>query len=229
MPKRDKIPALHAQWETVMMIVATFATGIIDAVGYLGFDKIFTANMTGNVIVLGMGLAGNDELPVMGPLIALAAFFIGALLCGRLLRNAEGGWSRPVRRFFLVEAIILLCAGLILLRVRLEPDSSVLYIFTFIVACVLGGQASAARKVGVKDVTTVVVTSTITGLASDSRMAGGAGQRSARKIAAVASIIAGATVGGLLHRIVGDGWGVIATALVLFAMLAADAVMTARG
>lgn len=211
-----------------MMIVATFATGIIDAVGYLGFDKIFTANMTGNVIVLGMGLAGNDELPVIGPLIALVAFFIGALLCGRLLRNAAGGWSKPVERFFLVEAMILLASGIILLRVPLSADSGELYVFTFIVACVLGGQASAARKVGVKDVTTVVVTSTITGLASDSRIAGGSGERSARKVAAVLAIIAGATAGGFLHHAAGDGWGVIATALVLFAMLLVNSLMRNR-
>jgi uncharacterized membrane protein YoaK (UPF0700 family) len=37
----------------VLMMVLTFTTGIIDAVGYLGLDRVFTANMTGNVVILG--------------------------------------------------------------------------------------------------------------------------------------------------------------------------------
>ena len=60
------------------MLALTFATGIIDAVGYLGLDRVFTGNMTGNVVVLGMALAGGNGLPVVGPLVALAGFVAGA-------------------------------------------------------------------------------------------------------------------------------------------------------
>lgn len=45
----------HAPAGTVhlaLMLALTFATGIIDAVGYLGLDRVFTGNMTGNVVVL---------------------------------------------------------------------------------------------------------------------------------------------------------------------------------
>lgn len=65
---------LHA----VLMIALTFTTGINDAVGYLGLDKVFTGNMTGNVVILGMGVAGGDGLPVLGPALALAGFMAGA-------------------------------------------------------------------------------------------------------------------------------------------------------
>ena len=44
----------------VLMLALTFATGIIDAVGYLGLDRVFTGNMTGNVVILGMALLGAD-------------------------------------------------------------------------------------------------------------------------------------------------------------------------
>ena len=56
-----------ARRHLVLMLALTFTTGIVDAVGYLGLDRVFTANMTGNVVILGMALAGADDLPVLGP------------------------------------------------------------------------------------------------------------------------------------------------------------------
>ena len=50
-----------------LMLVLTFTTGINDAVGYLGLDKVFTGNMTGNVVILGMALTGADGLPIILP------------------------------------------------------------------------------------------------------------------------------------------------------------------
>src|SRR6478736_976552 len=77
-----------------LMLVLTFSTGIIDAVGYLGLDRVFTGNMTGNVVILGMALIGADNLPVVGPTIALACFMGGAVVAGRARRPEAAGWSR---------------------------------------------------------------------------------------------------------------------------------------
>ena len=81
------------------MLALTFSTGVIDAVGYLGLDKVFTGNMTGNVVILGMALAGADGLPIIGPLIALFAFMVGAAISGRTLRARPAGWAplKPVK------------------------------------------------------------------------------------------------------------------------------------
>src|SRR3954471_22855808 len=76
-----------------LMLTLSFTTGIVDAVGYLGLDRVFTANMTGNVVILGMALAGADDLPVLGPALALAGFLGGAAVGGRVLRSAPAGWS----------------------------------------------------------------------------------------------------------------------------------------
>jgi hypothetical protein len=48
------------------MIALTVVTGVVDAVGFRGLDRVFTGNMTGNIVILGMGVAGADELPVLG-------------------------------------------------------------------------------------------------------------------------------------------------------------------
>ncbi len=54
-----------------LLMVLTFGTGIVDAVGYLALDHVFIGNMTGNVVILGMAMAGADGLPVLGPLTAM--------------------------------------------------------------------------------------------------------------------------------------------------------------
>ena len=48
---------------TLSLLALTFTTGLIDAASYLGLGHVFTANMTGNVVLLGFGIAGaaGDE------------------------------------------------------------------------------------------------------------------------------------------------------------------------
>src|SRR4030081_1441319 len=60
------------------LLVLTFTTGLVDAVSYLGLGRVFTANMTGNVVFLGFGIAGSGGLPVVAPLVSLGAFLLGA-------------------------------------------------------------------------------------------------------------------------------------------------------
>lgn len=59
--------AMTRRLDLAMLLLLTFSTGMVDAIGYLGFDKVFTGNMTGNVVILGMGLAGADGVPVLRP------------------------------------------------------------------------------------------------------------------------------------------------------------------
>ena len=73
----------------VLLLSLTFSTGIVDAVGYLGLDRVFAGNMTGNIVILGMGLAGADGLPVIGPLLALVTFVLGASAAGLAMRGVR--------------------------------------------------------------------------------------------------------------------------------------------
>jgi len=56
------------------------------------------------------------------------------------------------------------------------------------------------RRLAVPDLTTTVLTMTLTGLAADSKLAGGSGKGSARRIAAVLAMLAGALAGALLLK-----------------------------
>jgi uncharacterized membrane protein YoaK (UPF0700 family) len=200
---------------TGLMLALTFSTGVIDAVGYLGLDRVFTGNMTGNVVILGMALTGAEDLPIAGPILALVGFMLGALIAGRVLRKQPVGWSGRTTILLAVVGVVLLLAAIPELVVDApRPDALVLSV-TGALGFAMGMQAGAARQVGVKDVTTVVVTSTLVGLAFDSRFGGNAKQQWFRRLAAVVLIGLGALTGAfLLHFHI--GWGIALATLVTF-------------
>src|SRR6059058_5942588 len=66
------------------LLVLTFTTGLVDAASYLGVGRVFTANMTGNIVLLGFGVAGSGGLPVIAPLVSLGFFLVGSGVGGVL-------------------------------------------------------------------------------------------------------------------------------------------------
>jgi uncharacterized membrane protein YoaK (UPF0700 family) len=195
-----------------LMLALTFSTGVIDAVGYLGLDRVFTGNMTGNVVILSMGLAGADDLPILGPFIALVGFMAGAAAAGRTLRGARDGWTRRHTWLFGTVAAVLASAAVTALVLD-DPAGLVAYALTAALGLAMGCQAATARHFAVKDVTTVVVTSTLTGLAADSVLGRGTAQPWRRRAGAIALIAAGAAVGALLLQ-VHLGWGMLLAAAI---------------
>src|SRR5262245_65845998 len=75
----------------VGLMALTFVTGLVDAVSILGLGRVFTANMTGNVVFLGFAAAGAPGLSVARTSAAVVAFLLGAVAGGRIsLRLAAG-------------------------------------------------------------------------------------------------------------------------------------------
>lgn len=181
-----------------LMLVLTFVTGSVDAVGYLALDRVFTGNMTGNVVILAMAVARADGLPVTGPLVALLTFTLGAIVAGRVLRRREKGWTTPITALLATGSVVL-AAVAVLVGVA-GHRSGVQVIAAALIAAAMGVQAAAARKVAVTDMTTVVVTSTLTSWASETLHAG---QRRwwNRRTGALLTLFAGAAAGALLLRL----------------------------
>lgn len=189
---------------TALMLALTCSTGIADAVGYLGLDRVFTGNMTGNVVILAMAVTGADGLPVLGPVLALVGFAGGAALGGRLLRNSGTGWSVPTTRILAGVGICLAAVTVLLAVPGLDEaglDEPRRLVVTTLLGIAMGAQAAAARQVAVKDLTTVVVTSTITALFADSFLGNGSGSHWRRRGAAVLAIMLGALAGALLLQV----------------------------
>jgi uncharacterized membrane protein YoaK (UPF0700 family) len=203
----DRLAAVPAErMHLWLMLALTFTTGVVDAVGYLGLDKVFTGNMTGNVVILGMALVGADDLPILGPTLALVGFMAGAALGGRVLRRSAGAWTALTTWLFAGVGVVTLGLAVVLFVAGDEPGRGLGVVVTTLLGAAMGTQAATARFIAVKDVTTVVVTSTITGLAADSPLGSGQGGGSVRRAAAVGLILLGAAVGAaLLHWHLGAG------------------------
>ena len=183
-----------------LLIGLTLVTGLVDAFSYLLLGHVFVANMTGNVVFLGFALAGAPGFSIGASLVALAAFAAGALLGGIL--SARHGAHRA-RLFSLAVAVqaLFLAAGTVLAAVSASPvGSGFRYALITVLGISMGIQNAAARKLAVPDLTTTVLTLTITGVAADSSLAGGTGSRTGRRLTAVATMLAGALIGAVLVR-----------------------------
>jgi uncharacterized membrane protein YoaK (UPF0700 family) len=186
-----------------VLLGLTAVTGVIDATSYLGLGHVFTANMTGNVALLGFAIASAQGLSVARSGTALGAFLVGAVLGGRM---AAGMSTGPRNRWtgvaFGTEAALLL-AGM---AVAIGHGSGVsgepvrLYMIIVLTGLAMGIRNATVRRLGVPDLTTTVLTLTLAALAADSTLAGGTNAGSSRRIAAVAATIAGAAMGTWLLR-----------------------------
>src|SRR3954451_5847352 len=105
------------------LLVLTFTTGIVDAVSYLGLGRVFTANMTGNIVFLGFGIAGSGGLPVLAPLVSLGSFLLGA--GGGGVRGGRRGARHPahIARALAVEVSLIGMAAVLAAVVDVRPSS----------------------------------------------------------------------------------------------------------
>jgi uncharacterized membrane protein YoaK (UPF0700 family) len=186
--------------------VLTLATGVVDAASVLGLGHVFTANMTGNVVFLGFSLTGAGRVATSDCAVALAAFLVGGVVGGRLA--VRGGSFKTAIR--LEAAVLSLAAGAAwLLGDRSSPSRLV---EISLLAAGMGIQNASVRKLGVPDFTTTVLTLTLTGLAADSSLAGGANPRLSRRLGSVALMLLGGLTGALLARR-GVRWPITGAAL----------------
>lgn len=200
------------------MLAATLNAGIADAVGYLALDRVFTANQTGNVVLVGLAIGGQARAVVLGPLVALGCFILGAAVTGWLLYGERSGWSRRITGSFVAEAVVLAATAIGLLNASRSstglPRRDLLVITGMALA--MGIQAATARKVGVKGVVTVVVTSSMTSFLVSLR--GGLSRVAVSAGLAPIAMVAGAALGALLFQV--DAWIGAAAAATITASIA---------
>ena len=204
----------------VMSLAAlTVVSGIVDAVSYLGLGHVFTANMTGNIVLVGFALAGAPGFSLAASGTALGAFVGGAIAGGRI------GLRIPQKRSLLVTAVTLE-AGFTVVAAVIAGSVAVLdagwprYTVIALLAFAMGIRNSVVRRMGVADMTTTVVTTTITGLAADSSLGGGQNPNAFRRATSVVCMFAGALVGAALvvHVHPGAALGLAAAFTVAFAV-----------
>jgi len=211
---------LSSRQTVAALLTLTAVTGLVDAVSYLRLGRVFVANMTGNVVFLGFSADPHSGLSAAASIIAIAGFLLGALAGGRaahaLAAARPGHWLAAA---FTGEALIL---GLVavLTGTSVLPFAGHGNLATIaILAAALGVQNSTVRHLGAPDLTTTVLTLTLTGLTADSALAGGPGAKPHRRLGSVAAMLAGAAVGaGILQ------WSPTAVIAIAAALVTAVAV-----
>lgn len=203
-----------------VLLGLTVVSGIIDAVSYLGLGHVFTANMTGNVVVLGFAAAGAPGFSVPHTATSLACFLLGALAGGRVAvrygADSRRAWARVT---LAVEAVLVGVSAAVAFAAPGATGTT--YALIALTAFAMGLRNATVIKLGVPDLTTTVLTRTLTGLAADSRAGGGSGHRSPRRAASVAAMLAGAALGAWLvvHRDLGTPLLIAAVAAALLAVV----------
>lgn len=200
-----------------LLLVLTFVTGLVDAISYLRLGHVFVANMTGNIVFLGFAVADAQDFSIPASLLATAAFLAGAIVSGRIGSRADHHRARLLAIATYLQ-IALVAAALAVSSVGLDPGGGLgQYSLIVLLALAMGLQNATARRLGVPDLTTTVLTLTLTGLAADSTLAGGKNPRPARRVLATVTMFLGAAVGALLLFHVGVS-AVLAMALVLLVL-----------
>lgn len=185
---------------TRALLALTFTTGLVDGVSYLGLGHVFTANMTGNVVLLGFGIAGGTGLPVVSPVVSLLAFLAGAGCGGMLAARYAPRHSVHIMLALGIEVGLLVVATVLAAVKTPHPSTFLGDAVIALLALAMGVRNATVRKLSVPDLTTTVLTMTLTGLAADSPLFGGNGKGSARRIAAVVAMLLGALCGALLLK-----------------------------
>lgn len=188
-----------------LLLLISATTGLVDAASVLGLGKVFTANMTGNIVFLGFAMAGAPGFSWQLYVTALLFFFGGAGVGGRVGKVHA---PRSRRRWLLwagsIEASLLGLAAACALVGGTPPVEVAVLAMIALTAAAMGFRNATVRQLKVADLTTTVLTLTIAGLAADSSAASGGGNPNLRRrIGAILAILIGALIGALLVLHVG--------------------------
>ena len=181
----------------------TAVTGLVDAVSFLSLGRVFTANMTGNIVILAFATARVSGLSIAYSLTALLSFLVGAIFGGRIMARADADSQiRFAAQASLLEVVFLFAASFCsigyssdLLEHSFQP-----FVLIVLTALAMGMRNAAVRKLAIPDLTTTVLTLTITGIGADSSIANGNNPRLARRVEAVVAMFLGAALGAVIIR-----------------------------
>ena len=206
----------------IFLVGLTIVTGMVDALSFLRLGEVFVANMTGNIVLLGFDVAGVEGFSAPVHLTALAAFMLGAAAGGRLgaaLDHHRGRLVAVVAAAKCGFACTAICISLLMA----PPDApGFRYALIGLLATSMGLQNAAVRRLRIPDLTTTVLTGTITALASDLPVAGAnKGQLMRRALSALLLFI-GAAAGAAILKLAGIT-AVLLLNLLLLACVAAGA------
>jgi uncharacterized membrane protein YoaK (UPF0700 family) len=209
--------------------VLTAGAGLVDAVSYLALGHVFVANMTGNAVFLGFTIAGSGVTSLSSSLVAIAGFMLGAFIGGTIVGREGDHRARMLRSAGAVQGALIGVALVLALTLAQPTSGDQRFALLAPLALAMGIQNATALRLAVPELNTTVLTRTLSGLASETRLAGVRTMHAGRRLLAVAAMLLGALVGALISI----HWSVaaaiaLALALVLCVVIAMQRASRAR-
>lgn len=151
------------RWLEWSLPALAWVGGSLDAMSYLALGHVFTANMTGNTVLLAMAVGAGNMQRALRSLLAVLGFVLGVVVGTGLLRGRRTGWSPQVNRVLLLEAALL---GVALVAFAWNRHTALPLPWThgLIVSfgMAMGMQSAAVRQVHLAGVWTTFITGTLT-------------------------------------------------------------------
>lgn len=212
------------------LLAITFGTGVVDATSWVALTGVFTANMTGNVLLVGIGAVGGGGAGWFPAVFALCCFLVGAGCAARWTLEEGTAWTWQTTIVLAVVAIVIAAVAVVAALwppTRLEPLA---FGMTAALAAAAGAQAAAAVRLAVPGLSTVAVTSATVGVGTSLFLGAAArGSGVPRRLLAIVLLAAGACCGAVLapHGVV---WGLALGAATTFAaVVVGDSFARERG
>lgn len=165
-PEQGSMLAAWRLRDWLLMALAAIA-GYTDAISYVALGQIFTANMTGSTVLLGLNLAqGNIRFAARAG-TAMAGFFVGVTIGAAMIKRRDSDndmWPRSVTWALAAEVALLALFSALGILVGTANAHGIVYTLIGLAACAMGIQSIAVRSLGVVDITTTYITGTWVGM-----------------------------------------------------------------
>jgi uncharacterized membrane protein YoaK (UPF0700 family) len=140
-----------------LLLALAVGAGMVDALSYLGLGKVFTANMTGNTVLLGVAVATGNGADAARSGVALGGFCLG-VAAGTALTRPGRPWPHTAEPALWLEVAAL---ALLLILWAVAGVASVRYVLVAAAGVAMGSQSAAVRASDVRGVNTTFMTSTL--------------------------------------------------------------------
>ena len=145
------------------LLLLSLAAGSADAAGFVSLGRVFTCNMTGNVVLFGLSLGQNHGRESLRFLYVLLLFAVGIGFGLRVSREInETAWAAIVKRVIGLEAAFLALFAIGWELLSPLPLHGWTYALLAPLALAMGLQTSALQRFKAPGMQTTALTSTIT-------------------------------------------------------------------
>ena len=200
MPATEDLNRREATAITVLAVVLTLGTGATDVASFTRLGNVFTSVMTGNLVLLGLGVGRLSGALAAHAVAAFAGYLAGVAAGARLVpggQATETTWHRALPTALVVEFVLLAGFTVGWELTSASPGGAAKSVLLAVAAAAMGTQSAAARGFG-GQISTTYLTGTLTGVVAAWVTPGREARMQWREVSLLVALAAGAGVGGLL-------------------------------